>query len=66
LPAQILGIPTPLPAAPAPATPDEGKEIAVNTYVYSKPLMLMEVTRKVHCNTETGTARPLYTNTTHI
>jgi L-alanine-DL-glutamate epimerase-like enolase superfamily enzyme len=41
---------TPLPAAPAPLTADEAKEIAVNAYIYAYPMVLMEATRRVISN----------------
>ncbi len=43
---------TRLPGAPAPVTADEAKEIALDTYLYAYPLLLMDVTRKVQSNTE--------------
>jgi len=43
---------TPLPAAPAPLTADEAKEIAVNAYIYAYPMVLMEATRRVISNAE--------------
>ena len=45
-------ITTQLPAAPAPVTADEAKEIAVSAYIYAYPLVLMDVTRKVQSNSE--------------
>jgi hypothetical protein len=46
-----------LPAAPAPVTADEAKEIAVSAYIYAYPLVLMDVTRKVQSNSEVSDAR---------
>ena len=43
---------TPLPAAPAPLTADEAKEIAVNAYIFAYPMVLMEATRRVISNAE--------------
>ncbi len=39
-------------AAPASVRADEAKQIAVDTYLYAYPLVMMDVTRKVQTNTE--------------
>jgi hypothetical protein len=43
---------TQLPAAPAPATADEAKQIGIDTYLYAYPLVLMDLTRRVQSNAE--------------